>query len=147
MDATVRVETTVENRTCGKTYLFACSVKTTQLRVAAGSGTEPALVQAYEKTMQIVSERINMGSGQVKKMATFNPRKSESFNKAPHVIKMDTVKAHVGCIVEDLELWPAEGRAKQEGSQQDLSGARAVSCEGVKVGRQLHAKLHEGFDL
>lgn len=83
--------------------------------------------------MQIVSERIDMGSGQVKKMAKFNSSKTESLNKAPHLIKMDIVKAHVGCIVEDLELCPAEERAKQQGNQQDLSGARAFNCEGVKV--------------
>lgn len=86
-----------------------------------------------------------MGSGQVRKMATFNPRKSESLNKAPHVIKMDIVKAHVACVVEDPELWPAEGRAKQEGKQKDLSGARAVSCEGVEVGRQLRQSCIKVF--
>lgn len=76
-----------------------------------------------------------MGLDQFKNMTKFNSSKTESLNKGPNLINNDIVKAHVGCIMEDLEPWPAEEAARQWGNQRYLTGATVVNCEGVKVSR------------
>lgn len=83
--------------------------------------------------MKIISKRINMGLSQIESMAKYNSSKSESLNKASQSANIAIFRAHVGCIMEDLELWSAEEKTRLEGNQYCLSGARAINCEGVKV--------------
>lgn len=74
-----------------------------------------------------------MGLCQIESMAKYNSSKSASLNRASHSANIDIINAHVGCIMEDLELWPAEERTRPEGNQQCQSGARTINCEGGKV--------------
>lgn len=83
--------------------------------------------------MKILSKGIDMGLGQIESMAKYNLSKTVSLNKVSQSANVGIVKTHVGCIMEDLELWPAEERTTHEGNQHCLRGARAVYCEGDKV--------------
>lgn len=80
-----------------------------------------------------ISKTLNMGLGQIESMAKYNSSKTGSLNRASHSANSDIANAHVGCIMEDLELRPADERRRPEENQQCLSGTRAINCEGVKV--------------
>lgn len=97
------------------------------------SETGPAFLEVKKKIMKTISERIKMGSGQIESISKYNSSKTGSLNKASQSANTDIVKAHVGWMMEDLELWPAEERTRLEGNQRVLSGARAAKCEGIKV--------------
>lgn len=63
-------------------------------------------------------------------MVKDNTSEIGSLNKAPHFANIDRAEAHVRCIIGDLELRPAEKRARQARTQEYFSGARAVNREG-----------------